>query len=76
VSTTDKTTNFKRSYSTGPQVRQRYGGRSEMWLWRKLKKDPRFPRPLVMSRNLRLFDDHELDAYDEMVRAFSKTGSK
>ena len=36
----------KRSYSTGPQVRKRYGGRSAMWLWRKLKYDPRFPRPL------------------------------
>ena len=51
----------KRSYSTGPQVRKRYGGRSQMWLWRKLKYDPKFPRPLLMGKNLRLFDDAELD---------------
>ena len=33
---------FKR-YLTGPQVCERYGGRSLVWLWRKLKADPNFP---------------------------------
>jgi hypothetical protein len=59
----------KRSYSTGPQVRKRYGGRSAMWLWRKLKYDPKFPRPLEMGPNLRLFDDEALDRYDDALRA-------
>ena len=59
----------KRSYSTGPQVRKRYGGRSQMWLWRKLKYDPKFPRPLLMGKNLRLFDDEALDSYDDALRA-------
>ena len=37
-----------------------------MWLWRVLKEDPTFPRPFTMGQGeLRLFDDDELDAYDE-----------
>ena len=64
----------KRSYSTGPQVRKRYGGRSAMWLWRKLKYDPRFPRPLAMGPNLRLFNDAELDSYDDTLRADGADG--
>ena len=63
----------KRSYSTATQVRERYGNRSAMWLWRKLRDDPRFPRPLDMGRNLKLFDDAELDAYDLALRAASKS---
>lgn len=59
----------KKSYSTAVQVRQRYGGRSAMWLWRKLKVDPKFPRPLDMGPNLKLFDDDELNAYDDALRA-------
>ena len=39
-----------------------------MWLWRKLKSDPKFPRPLAMGKNLRLFDEDELDAYDATLR--------
>jgi hypothetical protein len=54
----------RKRYSTSRQVRKRYGDRSGMWLWRKLKYDPKFPRPMLMGRNLRLFDDDELDAYD------------
>ena len=59
----------KRSYSTGPQVRKRYGRPLAMWLWRKLKYDPKFPRPLLMGKNLRLFDDEALDSYDDALRA-------
>jgi hypothetical protein len=58
----------KRSYSTSRQVRERYGGRSQMWLWRKLKYDPKFPRPLLMGKNLHLFDDEALDSYDDALR--------
>ena len=59
----------KRSYSTGPQVRKRYGGRSAMWRGRTRKYVPRFPRPLEMGPNLRLFDDEALDRYDDALRA-------
>jgi predicted DNA-binding transcriptional regulator AlpA len=57
-----------RTYLTATQVRARYGGRSSMWLWRKLKHDPSFPRPLVMGRSTRLFSVDELDAYDDSLR--------
>jgi predicted DNA-binding transcriptional regulator AlpA len=51
-------------YLTGPQVRERYGRRSHMWIWRKLKFDPKFPRPVVHGGRL-YFDEAELDGYDE-----------
>ena len=60
--------NKRKHYSTARQVCERYGGRSQMWLWRKLKSDPKFPRPLAMGKNLRLFDEDELDAYDATLR--------
>jgi predicted DNA-binding transcriptional regulator AlpA len=60
-------TKRRRRYSTGPQVLERYGGRSAMWLWRKLRFDPNFPRPVVIGGR-RYFDEDELDAYDEASR--------
>ena len=35
----------------------------------KLPDDPRFPRGMRMARELRLFDEDGLDAYDEMLKA-------
>jgi predicted DNA-binding transcriptional regulator AlpA len=32
------------------QVRARYGGCSDMWIWRRLKCDPDFPRPVYISK--------------------------
>jgi hypothetical protein len=58
----------RKRYSTSRQVRERYGDRSAMWLWRILKHDPKFPRPMSVGR-LKLFDDDELDAYDAALRA-------
>ena len=57
-----------RSYLTAAQVRDRYGGKSAMWLWRKLRDDPKFPRPLEISRNVRLFSVAELDRYEDELR--------
>jgi predicted DNA-binding transcriptional regulator AlpA len=66
-------TEKRKRYSTARQVCDRYGGRSDMWLWRILKNDPRFPRPMTTGPGkLRLFDDDDLDAYDDIVRAASK----
>jgi predicted DNA-binding transcriptional regulator AlpA len=56
-----------RRYLAAPHVRERYDGRSAMWLWRKLKHDTKFPRPVVISGR-RFFDESELDAYDEASR--------
>lgn len=54
----------RKYYSTAPQVLERYGGRSAMWLWRKLRFDPNFPRPVVIAGR-RYFDEQELDAFDQ-----------
>lgn len=54
-------------YCSGPQVLERYGGRSSMWLWRHVKFDPKFPRPVVIGGR-RYFDEDELDAFDEASR--------
>jgi predicted DNA-binding transcriptional regulator AlpA len=32
------------------RVRQHFGGCSDMWLFRRLRDDPTFPRPIVISR--------------------------
>jgi hypothetical protein len=50
-------------YLTAPQVRQRYGNKSDMWLWRMLREEPQFPRPIVIRRN-RYFRLRELVAYE------------
>ena len=68
---THKSEKKRKRYSTARQVRERYGDRSSMWLWRKLKDDPKFPRPMIMGRNLHLFDDDELDAYDASLKEAS-----
>jgi len=40
------------TYVTGKQLRDRFGGRSDMWLWRLLN-DPEadFPKPVVIRRH-------------------------
>jgi predicted DNA-binding transcriptional regulator AlpA len=63
----------QRRYLTAPQVCERYGGRSAMWLWRRLKNDPRFPRPLKIG-NRSHFEVSELDAYDDACRKASSNG--
>ena len=50
-------------YATASQVRLRYGGRSEMWLYRILKDDPDFPRFIKIGR-FRFFDIAQLEAYE------------
>jgi hypothetical protein len=50
---------------TSNQVRDRYGGRSQMWLYRKLL-DCDFPKPRYDGR-MRLYSVAGLDAYDRTV---------
>jgi hypothetical protein len=53
---------------TAAQVCSRYGGRSFMWLSRKLQNDPSFPRPSYDGR-IRLFRLSEFDQYDQSMIA-------
>ena len=53
---------------SGRQVCQRYGGRSTMWLVRKLQNDPHFPKPAYFGR-LQFFKLEHLQAYDRAVIA-------
>jgi hypothetical protein len=54
-------------YLTAPQVRARFGSKSDMWLWRMLREDPKFPRPVVL-RSHRYFKLSELVAYENAAR--------
>ena len=44
-------------------VRARYGGASDMWLWRRLHDASGFPKPMVINKR-RYFDEAALDAWD------------
>jgi hypothetical protein len=55
---------------TAKQVCQRYGGRSQMWLWRKIQSDSKFPKPTYFGR-LQFFRLETLEAYDLSVIARS-----
>jgi hypothetical protein len=37
-------------YLNSAQVRRRYANASAMWLWRRLRDDPDFPRPIVVAK--------------------------
>ena len=52
-----------RRYLTAPQVRQRYGGISEMTLWRWVRSG-NFPKPRKIN-NRNYFDEAELDEHDD-----------
>jgi predicted DNA-binding transcriptional regulator AlpA len=45
------------------QVRDRFGGRSAMWLWRRQHQDPQFPQPKRFGRLL-FWSLAELEAYE------------
>jgi predicted DNA-binding transcriptional regulator AlpA len=56
-------------YLTAAQVKRRYGDVSDMWLWRRFKNDPHFPKPLRHTNGgPRIWDEAELDAYDETLK--------
>jgi predicted DNA-binding transcriptional regulator AlpA len=50
-------------YLTAPQVRRRFGDKSDMWLWRLLREEPAFPRP-VRIRNQRYWRVTDLVAFE------------
>lgn len=49
-------------YLTSTQVHERYGRRPP-WAWRRQKRDPLFPAPMVIARQ-NYWSISELDAYD------------
>jgi hypothetical protein len=51
---------------TSTQVRSRYGNRSAMWVYRKVKFDPAFPKPTYFGR-MQMFLVEQLDKYDETL---------
>jgi hypothetical protein len=58
-------------YISAPQVCDRYGGRSHMWLERKLQDDPKFPKPRYFGR-LRFFKISELQKYERAAAGKTK----
>ena len=56
------------TFISAPQVLARYGGRSHMWLVRKLETDPRFPKPVYFGR-LRFFKLADLEEYERACAA-------
>jgi predicted DNA-binding transcriptional regulator AlpA len=58
-----KTRNKTDGYLKAPDVCERYGV-SDMWLWRRLKDDPKFPRPMVVGR-IRYFRVSDLELWEK-----------
>jgi predicted DNA-binding transcriptional regulator AlpA len=54
-------------FLTAVQVRQRYGNASDMWLWRRLRDDSNFPRPIEI-RKRRYWKLSELIAWERAQR--------
>ena len=57
-----------KKWKTTRQVQERYGDCSHMWIERRLKDDPDFPRPVKFTR-LRMWAEDELDVYDRICAA-------
>jgi predicted DNA-binding transcriptional regulator AlpA len=55
-------------YVTAPQLLERYGSRSTMWLDRIMKTDAAFPRPIYIGR-FRFWDLYQIEAYERDVAA-------
>jgi predicted site-specific integrase-resolvase len=54
-------------YLTQPQLRERYGGISDMTVWRWVR-DGRIPGPALFA-NRKYFDEDELDEADRRAKA-------
>jgi hypothetical protein len=57
-----------KKYLTSTQLRERSGGRSEMWLTRIMRSDPTFPRYIVIGR-YRFWNLDEIETYERDVAA-------
>jgi predicted DNA-binding transcriptional regulator AlpA len=62
-------------YLTAAQLRERYGGVSHMWIERRLKSDPAFPRPKKFGGSaLRMFALDEIEAYERACSIKEQSG--
>jgi predicted DNA-binding transcriptional regulator AlpA len=61
--TTTKTNPANDGFLTSAQVRQRYGGASEMWLHRRLRDGSGFPQPMIVEKR-RFWKLSELEAWE------------
>jgi predicted DNA-binding transcriptional regulator AlpA len=55
-------------YLTSNQVMRRYGDASRMWIFRRLRDDDRFPKPLVVAGR-RLWKLSDLVAWERQAAA-------
>jgi predicted DNA-binding transcriptional regulator AlpA len=55
------------------QLRERYGDVSHMWIERRLKRDPTFPRPVKLGgSSLRMFDLDQLEQWERACAVAAK----
>jgi predicted DNA-binding transcriptional regulator AlpA len=59
----------KKEFIRTNQLRKRWGGCSHMFIERRLKSDPTFPRPVKFGGRLRLWDLDEVEAYERKCAA-------
>jgi hypothetical protein len=65
MSTSDETDpRHNKKYLTAKQLSSRWGDCSLMFIERRLKNDPRMPRPMKFTQRLRLFDLDQIEAYE------------
>ena len=60
--------NPNKQFLTSSQLRIRYGGRSDMWLDRLMKRDVTFPRPIYIGR-YRYWNLDAIEKYERAVAA-------
>jgi predicted DNA-binding transcriptional regulator AlpA len=60
--------NPNKQFLTSSQLRVRYGGRSDMWIGRLMKRDATFPRPVYIGR-YRYWDLDAIEKYERDVTA-------
>ena len=60
--------NPNKQFLTSSQLRIRYGGRSDMWLDRLMKRDVTFPRPVYIGR-YRYWNLDAIEKYERAVAA-------
>jgi len=57
-------------YLTFAQLRERWGGVSSMFVERRIREDPDFPKAMrFRGGRIRLFDEEEVEAYERKAVA-------
>ena len=56
------------TYMPGSQVLRRYGRKNPVWLWRLLRNDPTFPKPIKLSGNQNYWLVSDLEQWEASKR--------